>query len=252
MHVSIRFRRRFCRVVTAFILGCCCPLASGQESRYYEEGGVTYKEIRTKVQQPVRELEYKDEQQTFYRERYVTDMQPSAQTIYQPAVQYSWEPRWHGWWNIIDGPHVAYHLVPRSTWQPQVVNYQVPITRREVMPETRTVRVAVPKLAMQEVESVTRVAVGPAANRAVMAQAPTAPSLAWNLPAPSPVAPVQVAPVYIPPATAYAYAPYSYAYASPYGGVARLQSDPPRYSNGLGGSASQGAWQARNDSTPAR
>ena len=172
MHVIVRFRRRLLLVWSVSLLTGIGPAAEGQESRYYEEGGITYKEVRTKVQQPVRELEYKDEQQTYYRERYVTDMQPTAQTLYVPAVQYVWEARWHDWWRIFEGPHVAYHLVPRSTWQPQVVNYQVPITRREVTPETRTVRVAVPKLSMKEVESVTRVAVGPAASQSNMAQAP--------------------------------------------------------------------------------
>lgn len=249
MHSIAQNRCRFWIGLTVAILTGLIQEARGQESRFYEEGGITYKEIRTKVQQPVRELEYRDEQQTHYRERYVTDMQPTSQTVYQPAVQYVWEPRWHDWWRVFEGPHLAYHLVPRSTWLPQVVNYQVPVTRREVAPETRTVRVAVPKLSMKEVDSVTRVAVGPAASSTTLAQTPVvpAPGLAWNL---TPVVPPSS--VYPPSAAGYAYSPYGYGYAYPYGGVARLQSDPPRYGSGLANGASQGAWQARTESTSTR
>jgi hypothetical protein len=255
MLVMISVRRCLWLGLAAAILTRCSPAAHGQESRYFEEGGITFRETRTKIQQPVQELEYKDEQQTYYRERYITDMQPSAQTVYQPAVQYVWEPRWHGWWRIFEGPHVAYHLVPRSTWQPQVVNYQVPVTRREVIPETRTVRVAVPKLSMKEVENVTRVAVGPAAGRVAVPPPPgaTAPSMAWNLP-PAPVAAQSLpgAPVYIPASPAYAYTPYGVSPPySPYGGVARLYSDPPRYGAGVAGSG-QGTWQARSTSNSTR
>ena len=256
MQVKVRFPGIVCFLLTGLTVCGTCQPGMCQESRFYQQGGITFKETRTKVQQPVREIEYQDQQQTWYRERYITDMQPVAQTVYQPTTQYVWEPRWHEWWRPFQGPHLAYHLVPRSAWQPQVLNQQIPVTRREVIPETRTVRVPTQKLSMKEVEQVTRVAVGPAASNAAVAQAPaaSAPGLAWNLPTiPQPAA------VYVPPTPNYAarnYAAPNYAYvapngaanyAYPYGGVARMESDPPRFGSALATLPSEGAWQARRD-----
>ncbi len=223
-------------VLPILLLLAANQTGTGQESRFFEQGGVTFKETRTKVQQPVREIEYQDQQQTFYRERYVTDIQTTPQTVYQPTTQYVWEPRWHEWWRPFQGPHLAYHLVPHAAWQPQVVNQQIPVTRREVIPETRTVRVPTQKLSMKEVEQVSRVAVGPAASNMTLAQAPStsSPSLAWNLPTVPNSVPYP-ATVYVPPVANYAYVPtYGTSnYSYPYGGVAQLESDPPRYGSGL-------------------
>jgi hypothetical protein len=247
------------RNVLAGCLGALFLMAFGalcgaDDVRYYEEGGITYRETRSTVKQPVREIEYENQQQTYYREQYQTQMHDVQQMVYQPVTQYRWEPRTHGWWRIFQGPHIAYHLIPETRWQTNVVNQKLPVTQRSYIPETRTVRVAVPKLSLKETENVTRTAVGPAAGNTRLSQAPTtapttsqAPaSIAWNV-TPAPVTygySYPSAPVYLPayPAAQYAYGSPVYSPYGTYGGVARLEGDPPRY--GLS-AVGEGNWQAR-------
>ena len=235
-----------------FCLVCAAATSSwGQNVRYYEQNGVTYRETTAKVRRPVREIEQKEYQQTVYRDKYDTRFQSVQQYNYQPVTQYRWQPKYHGWWNVLQGPHLAYHLEQRTVWQPRLQNYQVPVTTRTVVPETRTVRVGVPKLAMKEDDVVTRVAVGPAAATTTASQTlRTGPSLAWNV---APQVPnygyAAAQPVYVPAYGSYP-AASSYAYPAPnwgYGGVARLTGDPPR-----GGYAGEGAWQARAASSQLR
>ena len=229
-----------CVAMTIVVAGLfVCDAAAQQHVRYYEQGGITYRETRTKTQIPTREVEYKDVPQQYYRENYQTNFQTYQRAVYQPTTQYRWEPRWHEWWNVFRGPHVAYHLRPQTVWQPSLQTYQVPVTTRTVVPETTTVRMAVPKLAMKDDEIVTRTAVGPAAGTRQLAQTNNAqPVLAWNVPAQ--------------PAYGYAWAPPVYSPTYPviatapnwgYGGVARLEGDPPRWGYSY---RSEGAWQASN------
>lgn len=227
-----------------------------QDVRFYEQGGITYRETKTKVRRPVREIEYQDQQQTSYREKYDTQMQTIREYRYQPITQYSWEPRVHGRWNIFTGPHVAYHVRPYTTWQHQTRLAQYPVTQRTYEPQTRTVQTAVPKLSFKEEEVVTRTAVGPAASGRQIATAPAQqpPAIAWNL---TPNRPNYSygwarAPVYVP-----AYPQVAQNYITPgwngaYGGVARLEGDPPRDGYGYRTAANAGAWQARRDATESR
>ena len=253
----MRYLRRFC-----FVLTCASvTTAIGQEQdvRFYEQGGITYRETKTKVRRPVRELEYQDQQQTFYREKYHTQMHSVQQYRYQPITQYYWEPRVHGQWNIFRGPHLAYHLRPITTWQSQTRTAQFPVTQRSVEPETRTVKVPVPKLSFKEEEVVSRTAVGPAAaNRKLATAAPRpTPAIAWNLAPGPPNYGVGWSPatVYVPAApqiaTNVASPGWNYGAYGAYGGVARLEGDPPRYGNGAS-AANAGAWQARRDTSDAR
>lgn len=232
--------------------------AQDEDVRFYEQGGVTYRETTTRMRQPTREIEYKDQEQTVYREKYDTRVQTYRQYRYAPTTQYYWEPRVHNTWNIFASPHMAYHLQPRTNWQLQTRAAQVPITERRLEPETRMVKVAVPKLSMQERDVVSRTAVGPAAANRQLASSsqPTQPALAWNIAPQATYTPTYAwarpAQVYVPayPQLAYGYAAPTYGGYGAYGGVAQLNSDPPRYGNYYAPNA--GAWQARRDATQTR
>lgn len=241
------------------LIVCSATMARGQDQdvRFYEQGGITYRETKTKVRRPVREIEYQDQQQTFYREKYATQMQSVREYRYQAITQYYWEPRVHGRWNVFTGPHLAYHLRPQTTWQHQTRLAEYPVTQRTYEPQTRTVRTAVPKLSFKEEEVVARTAVGPAASgrQLATAPAPQPPTIAWNL---TPNRPSYTygwsrAPVYVPayPQVAQNYITPGWNYGA-YGGVARLDGDPPRYGNGYSTAPNAGAWQARRDTTESR
>ncbi|MCA9189759.1 MAG: hypothetical protein R3E01_07085 [Pirellulaceae bacterium] len=195
----------FGSIMVAVVVVVGAPTAQGQDagqSRYYNQDGVTFRETTTTVKEPVSETKWQSQQQTTYRERYITEMQPVQRQVYAPVTQYEWVPRWHGWWRVFQGPHLAYHLEPRTSWQAASMTYQLPVTKREVVPETRTVQVPVTTLRMVEREQVQRTAVAASPQTRV----------AYNAPMVDPYATVP-----------------AYGYLS-VGGIARYESDPPRYS----------------------
>lgn len=175
--------------------------------RFYEEDGVTYRETRVRVRRPVSETRYEERQETVYRPRYTTDIRDATQTYYAPVTRYQWEARWHGWWNPFQDPYVAYHLVPYTYWQTRQQTIQVPQTKSEWVPETRTVRKPITTLRFVEKEEVSRVAVNPQPRRST---ASSAPAVAQGV-------------------------------QKPIGGVARLEGDPPRHGTG----DVVGPWQGR-------
>lgn len=175
--------------------------------RYYDQGDQTIRETRNVTREPVREIHYRTEQQTTYRPkpgsvRNVTD------TYYVSVTKYRWETRWHNKWNLLQQPHLAYHAVPYTAWEPRQVTRQVVEASAGMVPETKTVRVPVPTLRFVERQNVTRVAVGSSNTRlAAVPQYDTAETR-------QPI----------------------------YGGIARLDGDPPRY--GAARTADDG-WRAR-------
>lgn len=209
---------------------------SAEEVRVYEEGGITYRETKSTVRVPVRKVRYEDRTQTCYREQYRTEFQDVSQTIYHPVVQYRWVPQWHDRWRIFQEPHLAYHLRGATVWQPQALTAQLPVTKREYLPETRVVRVPVVELAFEEREQVSRVAVS---QTPPMASAPSPPGAAPTQVASRPAA--MLSPQYLPPT--YIYTPPVFVQPSyqPVVGLAQLDSDPPRQATAPHGEA----WQAR-------
>ena len=221
---------------------CRGPLAAadsgaiGNQTRYYTENGVTYRETRRRVREPVSQTQYRDQTQTVYRSQYTTKMQDYEQAGYAPVTQYYWQPRWHGTWRIFQDPHLAWHLKPHTTWQRVTQRVQVPVTVSQVVPETRTVKIPETQLRFVEREQIERVAVAPQPTLASVPalqfvstpQVAVAPPIydpyAIRLPSTAPI--YNVSPIY---------SPYTVV-----GGIARLDGDPPRYGIGY----SEG-WRAR-------
>ena len=188
----------------ALLVGCLAATSLAADNvRYYQQNGVTYRETRTVVKQPVNVVQYRDLQQTFHRDRYTTEMRDVVRNRYVPVTRYAWQPRWHGQWNILQGPQLAYHLVPYTNWELQQQTIRVPTTRRQVVPETRTVRVPQTNVRYEDRVQVTRVPVGPAAPHFSSTVRP--PAHVFRLPA------------------------QNVDSGEVYGGVARLDDDPPRY-----------------------
>ena len=178
--------------------------AAADDVRYYQQNGVTYRETRTVVKQPVNDVQYRDLQHTFYRDRYTTEMRDVVRNRYVPITRYVWQPRWHGQWNILQGPHLAYHLVPYTNWEIRQQTIRVPTTRHEIIPETHTVRVPQTNLRYEDRVQITRVPVGPSAPHFSSATAQHSTPL-FRLPT------------------------QNAGQREVYGGIARLDEDPPRY-----------------------
>jgi hypothetical protein len=184
--------RELLAVGLLWLAATSCAIAD-DEVRYVEKDGITFRETRRTVRQPLTETRFEEHNETVFREQYTTEMRDSYRTVYMPVTEYTYEPRVHGWWNPFAPSHVAYHLVPRTRWEPRVETVRTPITSREVVPETRVVRVPVRSLGFVEREEIDRVAVTPSpSQRTVSGGAVT--SLAER----------------------------------PVGGISRMENDPPR------------------------
>lgn len=180
-----------------------------EKVRYYDVDGQTYRETRQVVREPVREVHYQTRQQTFYRRR-PESVRNITDTYYVPVTKYRWEVRWHNKQSLLQAPHLAYHAVPYTVWEIQQRTRQVIESAASWVPETRSVRVPVPKLRFVEKEEVSRVAVGPSDSR-----------MATFTTTLRDFRPSRGLPVY--------------------GGIARLDGDPPRQGSRL----SSDGWRAR-------
>ncbi|MEM7312169.1 MAG: hypothetical protein AAF497_03360 [Planctomycetota bacterium] len=182
-----------------------------QVLREFDQNGVHYQVVRQTVNQPVRDIRYVDQVQTYYTQRFRTDTENRTYTRLVPSTQYECVARLHDWWRLFGQPYVAYHNEPYTTWHRATETRAVPVTRREVIPQQRTVKVAMPYLRMEPRQVETTVAVGPAripqtqvaATPARVPAPTTTPTPPQQLPAPTPQLPNPVAqqqPTYVPPA----------------------------------------------------
>lgn len=107
----------------------------------------------------VPETHYVEQPYTVYTPRTTTEYHASARTVYTPVTEYQWEPYLANRWNPFGSPSVQYRYVPRTRWEMRNEAVHVPITRSELIPETRTQRVAIQKYRVEDVTTTTRVAV---------------------------------------------------------------------------------------------
>ena len=133
--------------------------ACADEVRYFQKDGITYQETRRVVQRPIVETKYEQREQIFYREQYKTDFQQTTQTVQVPVTEYRTMACLQNRWNPFAQPYYTYRTVPmqRMEYRQQVV--QMPVTRRELVPEKRIVQVPVTSQRIAEEEQITRVAV---------------------------------------------------------------------------------------------
>jgi hypothetical protein len=184
------------QLLAAALITCLVytPSAGGDEVRYYEKDGVTYRETRQVVRRPVCETQLRPSTQTVYREEQTSELRETQRTWWSPVTEYRCEAYWVGRWNPLVEPCLAYRMVPRTRWEQRTEVVQVPVTCRRLVPETRTVQVPVSTRRMVDEEVITRVAVGGVRSAAPVVLSPT----------PTVSRPERV------------------------GGVARLDKDPPR------------------------
>lgn len=117
--------------------------AAADEVRYYEQNGVTYRETVRTVKQPVSQTEYQTQQRTVLREQVTSNAQPLVHRQWAPVRDWRYETRWVGRFNPFVQPYPVEKLVPYTRWELRESVSQVPITRRELVPETVEVRVPV-------------------------------------------------------------------------------------------------------------
>lgn len=144
----------------AFLMGS--GFLFGDEFRYVQDGGVTYRDRIAKVAVQVPETTCQEKQVTQYCPRYTTTMQTHTKTAYLPVKDYSWQPRYHGRWNPFATPGVSYEWKPTTHWVAQTQTIQTPVNKRELVPQTQTVRTPTTTWRVVErTQIVERVAIAP-------------------------------------------------------------------------------------------
>lgn len=152
-------------LATTTLVLFCAGQAKAQQSRVYEEGGVTYHETRHVVQRPVTETRIEERARTVYRERYTTDLHDTHRVSWTPVTEYRWEAYWRGRFNPLVQPWLEHRLVPRTHWEARSEVVQVPVARRELVPETVTEQVPVVTRRFVDEEHISRVPVGGSSTR---------------------------------------------------------------------------------------
>ena len=215
--------RQIIPALTMALLGCVTTLYA-DEVRYYDQGGVTYRETRHVIQRPVLDTQIRETTQTFYRETYTTQIRESVRERWTPVTDYRLETYWVGRWNPFVQPYQAQRYVPYTRWEKATEVVKTPVACRQLVPETRTVRVPVTTQRLVDEEVITRVAVAGRPSPEVPWTTPSTtspPSMGLaSSAAASPSTAGRLVPVpESPPAT---------VTPGPIGGMARLESDPPR------------------------
>lgn len=162
---------RYRQTIRCFKSLACCAYALfigaqasvAQEGvRYYEEKGLLYRETTIKIRHPVQEMNYKEVTETVNRDQYYTELKPYVRNTYVPVTTYAWQPEIYGKWNPLGQSHVAYRPVPKVSWSVQPQTIQVPVTRRVTTPKKRIRKVPQTSLKYVEREYVQKIPVGPA------------------------------------------------------------------------------------------
>lgn len=119
------------------------PLVADDVREVTDANGQTWREVHRTVLHPQTVTQCMDQQQTYYQEKYDVSLCDTYRTYTVPVTEYRWESYWVGRFNPLVQPYLAQRLVPRTRWETRTEVVKVPVTQRNLVPVTRTVRVPV-------------------------------------------------------------------------------------------------------------
>ena len=161
-------RNRHPLAVALFAQFVFCLSARADETRDYEENGVTYRETRRTVSEPVTEIQCVDQQRTVgFREQVDVQMCDQTRTYFVPVTEYRLEAHWRGRFNPFVQPYLAQRIVPYTRYETRVETFKTPVATRQLLPITSTVKVPVTTQRVVQREIVSRVAISGTPTRAV-------------------------------------------------------------------------------------
>lgn len=137
-----------------------CVSARADETRDYEENGVTYRETRRVVNEPVTDIQCVEQQRTVgFREQLDVKMCDQTRSYIVPVTEYRVESYWRGRFNPFVQPYLAQRLVPYTRYETRVETVKTPVATRQLLPITSTVKVPVSTQRMVQREIISRVAI---------------------------------------------------------------------------------------------
>lgn len=128
-------------IVPVFL--CTASFAADDVRDVVDPNGQQWREVHRTVRYPVSETQCVDQQQTHYEEQYNTQVCDTYRTYYAPVTEYRWESYWVNRFNPFAQPYLAQRLVPRTYMEARTEVVKVPVTQRNLIPVTRTVRTPV-------------------------------------------------------------------------------------------------------------
>jgi hypothetical protein len=190
------------------------------EGRYVRENGFLYYDLYRSVPKYVNETSLQQSTRTVYKEQLDTETKEVPRTWWCPVTTYRQETEMVGRWNFFIEPYYETQIVPETRWVQHCDKVKMPVTTRKLIPETQTVQVPVThQRVVYEKVLVSRIVVNTASPPAPTPSAsPTIPN--WQ------------------PAVTTTLPRYQPLQGERIGGIARLESDPPRYSTNPSGSSS--------------
>jgi len=146
-------------LLAALAAGLLTVPAIGEDIRYYEENGVTYRESRRTVHRPITETEYIDRDRVVYRPEYRAETRDSYRTYQVPVTEYRWEAQLRGRFNPFVRPYWVNEYVPRTFVETRTEVVREPYLRQELVAETRTEKVPIVSQRLVEEQITSRVAI---------------------------------------------------------------------------------------------
>lgn len=135
---------------------------NAQTTTYEDIGGVRYQVTRQVVPRQIPVVKSEERQVTTYKQQVATENVQYQQVYNVPMTQYQIVPRLHGRWNPFVTPYWTYEYEPVTIWQQQVATIQIPVTKANWTPETRTVKQPVTTWETHNQEIVMKTPIGPA------------------------------------------------------------------------------------------
>ncbi|MBA4106835.1 MAG: hypothetical protein C0485_13870 [Pirellula sp.] len=206
--------------------------ANAQQPEYIDKDGIRYQVIQRQVPTQVPITEMRSQEQTTYRQQVTTENVQHQQVYHVPVTQYQVVSQLHNRWNPFAEPYWTHHYEPVTTWQQQVGTVQIPVSKVDVVPETRTVQQPITTWKTVNNTITEHRAIGPTPN------GPGANTMMAAAPSQNNAASATLQPVQSPPAA-------RVASTNQLGGT-QLQSDPPRYGAGNANST----WQPPTTAAP--
>jgi len=123
----------------------CVSASSADEVRVFEQNGIVYRESRQVTPIGIAPPKLEPRQRTVYRERYTTELKEVTRTVQTPVTQYQMTPVVERSLNPFATPYVAYRMLPTTHWVAQTQVVKIPVTRKEIVPDTITELVPIPR-----------------------------------------------------------------------------------------------------------
>jgi hypothetical protein len=133
-------RTRQLMTAVASLLAVCRGAAADDVRTVTDDQGQTWREVHRTVQWPVTETQCLDRQQVVYHEKVDVQMCDSVRTYQVPVTEWRVESYWRGRYNPFVEPYLAQRMVPYTRWETRTEVVKVPITHRDLVPVTQTVK----------------------------------------------------------------------------------------------------------------